>query len=46
MTAKVHTPAYDGPVDVLLQLVNSHQVDIFDIPLAEVVDAFVAEVAS
>jgi len=46
VTATVHTPAYDGPVDVLLQLVNSHQVDIFDIPLAEMVDAFVTEVAS
>ena len=46
VSATVHTPAYDGPVDVLLQLVNSHQVDIFDIPLAEVVDAFVAEMAS
>ena len=46
VTTVVHTPAYDGPVDVLLQLVNSHQVDIFEIPLAEVVDAFVAEVAS
>jgi len=46
VTATVHTPAYDGPVDVLLQLVNGHQVDIFDIPLAEVVDAFLAEVAA
>jgi segregation and condensation protein A len=46
VTATVHTSAYDGPVDVLLQLVTSHQVDIFDIPLAEVVDAFVADVAS
>jgi segregation and condensation protein A len=45
VTATVHTSAYDGPVDVLLQLVTSHQVDIFDIPLAEVVDAFVADVA-
>ena len=40
------TPAFEGPVDLLLQLVTSHQVDIFDIPLAEVVDAFVAEVAA
>ena len=46
VSATVHTPAYDGPVDVLLQLVNSHQVDIFDIPLADLVDAFVAEVAT
>ncbi len=45
MPAIVSTPAFEGPVDLLLQLVNSHDVDIFDIPLASVVDAFVAEVA-
>jgi segregation and condensation protein A len=45
VTATVSTPVFDGPVDVLLQLVNSHQVDIFDVPLASVVDAFVAELA-
>ncbi len=42
----VSTPVFEGPVDVLLQLVTDHQLDIFDIPLAEVVDAFVAEIAS
>ena len=46
MAAIVSTSAYQGPIDALLQLVNSHQVDIFDVPLAEIVDAFVAEVAS
>ena len=46
VAATVSIPAYQGPVDVLLQLVTSHQVDIFEIPLADVVDAFVAEVAS
>ncbi len=46
MPAIVSTPAYEGPVDVLLQLVNSHDVDIYEIPLALVVDAFVAEVAA
>ena len=45
MTATVSTPVFEGPVDLLLQLVNSHQVDIYDVPLAAVVDAFVAEVA-
>jgi segregation and condensation protein A len=45
MSASVSTPVYEGPIDVLLQLVNDHQVDIYDIPLASVVDAFVAEVA-
>jgi segregation and condensation protein A len=44
--ARVTTPAFEGPVDLLLQLVNSHQVELFDIPLGEVVDAFVAEVAA
>ncbi len=46
MPATVSTPVFEGPIDLLLQLVNSHQVDLYDIPLAEVVDAFVAEMAS
>jgi segregation and condensation protein A len=44
--ATVATPVYEGPAEVLLHLVNSHEVDIFDIPLATLVDDFVAEVAS
>jgi segregation and condensation protein A len=43
--ATVSTPAFVGPVDLLLHLVNTHQVDLYDIPLASVVDAFVTEVA-
>jgi segregation and condensation protein A len=46
VAATVSTPVFEGPVDLLLQLVNSHQVELYDIPLAEVVDAFVAEVAT
>ena len=45
MAAHVHTPVFEGPFDVLLQLVSEHKLDVYDIPLAEVVDAFVAEVA-
>jgi segregation and condensation protein A len=45
VAATVSTPVFEGPVDLLLQLVNSHQVDLYDVPLAAVVDAFVAEVA-
>jgi segregation and condensation protein A len=41
----VSTAAFEGPIDLLLQLVTSHQVDLYDIPLVSVVDAFVAEVA-
>jgi segregation and condensation protein A len=46
VAATVSTPVFEGPVDLLLQLVNSHQVELYDIPLADVVDAFVAEVAT
>jgi segregation and condensation protein A len=46
VSATVSTPVFEGPIDLLLQLVNSHQVEIYEIPLASVVDAFVAEVAS
>ncbi|HEV3133038.1 MAG TPA: ScpA family protein [Acidimicrobiales bacterium] len=45
MVASVSTPVFEGPIDLLLQLVNGHEVDVYDIPLAAVVDAFVAEVA-
>ncbi len=44
--ANVSTPVFEGPIDLLLQLVNIHQVEIYDVPLAAVVEAFVAEVAS
>ncbi len=45
MSATVSVPAYEGPIDVLLQLVTDHQVDLFEIPLADVVAAFVAELS-
>jgi segregation and condensation protein A len=43
--ARVSTPAFEGPIDLLLELVSTHRTDIYDIPLAAIVDAFVAEVA-
>ncbi len=46
MPATVTTPVFEGPVDLLAHLVGTHELDIFDIPLAPVVDAFVAEVAT
>jgi segregation and condensation protein A len=39
----VTTPVFEGPVDLLLHLVNSHEIDVLDIPLAPVIDRFVAE---
>ncbi len=41
MAYPVSTPVFDGPIDLLLHLVSSHEVDILDIPLLPVVDAFV-----
>jgi segregation and condensation protein A len=36
------TPSLSGPAELLLQLVSSHEVDILDVPLGPLVDAFVA----
>lgn len=41
----VATPVFEGPIDLLLHLVTSHEVDVLDVPLATVVDAFLAEMA-
>jgi len=37
----VSTPVFEGPIDLLLHLVSSHEVDVLDIPLLPVVDGFV-----
>ena len=38
------TPVFSGPIELLLSLVSSHEVDILDIELTPVIDAFVKEV--
>jgi segregation and condensation protein A len=43
VVAHVSTPVYEGPFDVLLQLVSDHKVDIYEIRMSDLVDAFVAE---
>jgi segregation and condensation protein A len=42
----VSTPVFEGPIDLLLHLVTSHQVDVLDVPLAPVVDGFVAHLSA
>jgi len=42
VTFVVTTPSFSGPMDVLLHLINSHEVDILDVPLAPLIDEFVA----
>jgi segregation and condensation protein A len=37
----VSTPLFEGPIDLLLHLVSSHELDVLDIPLLPVIDAFV-----
>lgn len=39
------TPVFEGPIELLLHLVSSHEVDVLDIPLLPVVDAFVSVLA-
>jgi segregation and condensation protein A len=39
----VATPVYEGPFDLLLQLILKEQVDIYEINLSTIVDAFVRE---
>ncbi len=35
------TPAFEGPIELLLHLVSSHELDVLDVPLMPVVDGFV-----
>ncbi len=46
MPAHVSTPVFEGPIDVLLQQVGDHKVDIYDVPLAAVVEAFLVNLAA
>lgn len=46
MAVDVGLAPYGGPLDVLFQLVSTHEVDILDVPLAPIVDAFVAHLRS
>ena len=34
--------AYEGPLDLLLDLIRRHEVDIFDIPIAQITDEYLA----
>ena len=43
MAYEVHLEVFDGPFDLLLQLISQQQVEIYEIRLADIVDAFVAE---
>jgi segregation and condensation protein A len=42
---EVRTPVFEGPFDLLYQLITQEQVDIYEVSLGAIVDAFLAEVA-
>jgi len=43
MTIDVETPVYQGPFDLLLQLILKEQVDLYEVDLTSIVDAYLAE---
>lgn len=43
MTIDVSTPVYEGPFDLLLQLILKEEVDLYDVDLSHIVDAYLAE---
>jgi segregation and condensation protein A len=42
---EVQLPSFSGPLAVLLQLIESRQLDVLTVPLAELADAYVAHLA-
>lgn len=44
MPYEVQTPVYEGPFDLLLHLILREQVDLYEISLARIVDAYLAEI--
>jgi segregation and condensation protein A len=43
MSYEVQTPVFEGPFDLLLHLIMREQVDLYEIPLARIVDAYLVE---
>lgn len=43
MPYEVSTAVFEGPFDLLLHLITRHQVDIYQVSLSSIVDAYVAE---
>jgi segregation and condensation protein A len=44
MAVEVSTPVYEGPFDLLLQLILKEQVDIYEVNLATIVDEYLVEI--
>ena len=44
MAYAVSTPVYEGPFDLLLHLITKEQVDLYEIRISAIVDAFLVEI--
>src|SRR3954463_4763426 len=44
MPYEVQTPVYEGPFDLLLHLILREQVDIYEVSLSRIVDAYLVEI--
>lgn len=44
MPYEVQTPVYEGPFDLLLHLILQEKVDLYEVSLARIVDAYLAEI--
>ena len=43
MPYEVQTPVFEGPFDLLLHLIVREQVDLYEVSLSTIVDAYLAE---
>jgi segregation and condensation protein A len=41
---KAGEPPFEGPLDLILHLVKEHEVDLFDIPIAQITESYLATV--
>ncbi|MGH9101423.1 MAG: segregation and condensation protein A [Acidimicrobiales bacterium] len=46
MPYEVRTPVFEGPFDLLFQLITSQQVDLWEVSIARIVDSFVEHCAA
>ena len=44
MSYEVATPVFEGPFDLLLHLIAKEQVDLYEISISRIVDAYIAEI--
>ena len=44
MSYKVKTDVFEGPFDLLLQLIGKHKLDVTEVALSRVTDEFIAHI--